>query len=172
MVNGPGSVTLTARSVLALRNSRSATWIGARAPHRADDARDRDRVAAAVQRRPRVVEVDPGERRGEAVGIALAADLAVGDDVQARQLLVADGDERGVVLGLLQVLRVDAPQLARTHARGNATGERLAVDEPVGLRVGEPEPAAVAWLRLGCRCRLIRVSALPRVPVICWTRPR
>ena len=35
--------------------------------------------------------------------------------------------------------RVDAPQLARAHARGNVRLQRLAVDEPVGLRIGADE---------------------------------
>jgi hypothetical protein len=48
-----------------------------------------------------VVGVDPVERGGEPVRVALPADLAVGDRVDARTLHVADGHERGVVLGLL-----------------------------------------------------------------------
>ena len=79
------------------------------------------------------------QRRGEAVGVALAADLAVGDDVQPGALLVADGEQRRVVLGLGEPARVDAPQLARAHARGNVRLQRLAIDEPVGLRIGADE---------------------------------
>jgi hypothetical protein len=49
-----------------------------------------------------VVEVEPVQRRGEAVGIALAPDLAVGQDVEPRLLLLADGDAGGVVLRLFR----------------------------------------------------------------------
>ena len=106
---------------------------------RADDARHRVGVAAAVQRRARVVDVDALERGGEAVRVALAAHLAVGDDVEPGALLVGDRQPRRVVLGLLQVRRVDAPQLARAHARREAVAQPLAVDQPVRLRVGADE---------------------------------
>jgi hypothetical protein len=66
-------------------------------------------MAASVKRRPGVVDVDAGERRRKPVRVALAALLAVGDDVQSGPLLVPDRHQRGVVLGLLQILRVDPP---------------------------------------------------------------
>ena len=46
--------------------------------------------------------VDAFQREGEAVGVALAADLAVGDDVDAGALHVADRQDGAVVLRLLQ----------------------------------------------------------------------
>ena len=106
---------------------------------RPDDARHRVGVAAAVERGAGVVEVDAGERVGEAVGVALAPHLAVGDDVEPGPLLVADREQRRVVLRLLEPLRVDPPQLERPHAGREARGELLAVDEPVGLGVGADE---------------------------------
>ena len=87
------------------------------AAQRAGDARDGDRVAAAVQRRPGALEIDPVQRGGEAVGVALAADLAVGDDVQPGALLVADGEQRRVVLGLA---RASAGRRATARARARA----------------------------------------------------
>ena len=57
------------------------------APDAPDDARHRIGVARAVERGARVVDVDALERGGEAVGVALAPDLAVGDDVEAGLLL-------------------------------------------------------------------------------------
>jgi hypothetical protein len=66
---------------------------------------------------PGFVDVHALERRGEAVGIALAPLLAVADDVDACALLVADGDERRVVLCAGQVVLRHAPQLARADAR-------------------------------------------------------
>jgi len=79
------------------------------APDRADDAGYRVRVAAAVQRRSRVVDVHCVKRRRETVGVALPADLAVGDDVEAGVLLGADSQQGGVSLRLLEELRCDAP---------------------------------------------------------------
>ena len=96
-------------------------------------------MAAAVERGAGIVDVDAVERGGEAVRIALAAHLAVGDDVEPGALLLADGENGGVVLRLLEPFRRDAPQLLRPHARREAAGELLAVDQPVGLRVGADE---------------------------------
>ncbi len=47
-----------------------------------------------------MLKVDPRQRVGEVVGVALAPDLAVGDDVQPGVLLVADRQRHAVVLGL------------------------------------------------------------------------
>ena len=105
----------------------------------ADDARHRIGMAAAVERRAGIVDVDAFERGGEAVGVAFAAHLAVGDDVEAGALLVANREQRGVVLRLLETFGRDAPQLAGAHARREALGELLAVDQPVGLRIGADE---------------------------------
>ena len=62
-------------------------------------------MAAAVERRAGIVDVDALERGGEAVRVALAAHLAVGDDVEPGALLVADGEQRRVVLRLLEPIR-------------------------------------------------------------------
>ena len=82
-----------------------------------------------------IVDIDAVERRGEAVGVALAAHLAVGDDVEAGALLVADGDQCGVVLRLFKPFGRDAPELPCAHARRKALAELLAVNQPVGLGV-------------------------------------
>ena len=84
---------------------------------------------------PGVVDVDTRERVREAVRVALAARLTVGDEIDPGALLVPDGEERGVVLGLLQVLGSHAPELARKGARRRPLREPLAVDQPVRLRV-------------------------------------
>ena len=72
-----------------------------------------DRAARPVGDGGGVVVVDALERGGEAVGVALAAHLAVGDDVDAGALHVADRQQRRVVLRLLQIRLGDAPQLAQ-----------------------------------------------------------
>jgi hypothetical protein len=70
-----------------------------------------------------VIRVDALERGGESVGVAFAADLAVGDDVDAGALLVADREQRGVVLRLIEPGRLDAPQ-PRARARGGTISAR------------------------------------------------
>ena len=109
IVNGPGSVILIVRSVCARRNAQVVDLDRAGAPDRSDDARHRVRAAGAAGDHRRVVDVEPLERGREAVGVALAADLAVGDDVDAGALEVADGERGGVVLGLGEVGLRDAP---------------------------------------------------------------
>ena len=89
------------------------------------------RVAAGI------VEVDAFERGGEGIGIALAPLLAVGDDVEARALLFADGDQGRLVLPGLELLRIDKPQVC-PHPR-DLLRELRAVDQPVGLRIGADE---------------------------------
>ena len=79
--------------------------------------------------------VDALQRRGEMVGVALAPHLAVGDDVDAGALHVADGEQGGVVLRLLQERLGHAPDLVQPRARHDLA-QHLAVHQPVGLRIG------------------------------------
>src|SRR3989442_14423349 len=67
--------------------------------------------------RPRLRDVEPGEGRREPGEVALAADLAVADDVDARSLHVTDDQTRRVVLSLLaEVLRY-TPERRLRHPR-------------------------------------------------------
>src|SRR2546422_1950422 len=92
-------------------------------------------MARAVERGAGWVDSDAFERGGEAVGIAFAPDLAVGDDVGAGPLLRPDGEQRGVVLRLGEMGRGNPPQLFRAHARRKAPGELFPVDQPFGLGI-------------------------------------
>ncbi len=87
------------------------------AADRPGDSRHRVGVAAAVKRRARVVEVHSLECGGEAVRIAFTPDLAVRDDVDPGALHVADGDDRGVVLRLIERVALHPPYLQRPCAR-------------------------------------------------------
>jgi hypothetical protein len=102
IVNGPGKVILVVRSVLARRNSTSRTSTGRSRRIRARDARHDDGAAGASAHGRRVVEIDPREGGRKAVRVALAADLAVGDDVDAGALHVADRKARRIVLRLFE----------------------------------------------------------------------
>ena len=116
MVNGPGTVILTCAVGVGAQELDVATSTGMLAADLADHARHRIGMAAAVERGAGIVDVDAVERGGEAVGVAFAADLAVGDDVEPGPLLVANGEQRRVVLRLLEIGLRDAPQLlARTR---------------------------------------------------------
>ena len=65
-----------------------------------------------------VGRVDALERGGEAVGVALAPHLAVGDDVDAGPLHVADGEQGGVVLRLLAARARGTRQMSVMRTRG------------------------------------------------------
>ena len=106
---------------------------------RPDDARHGVRMAAAIERHARVVDVDAVERGRKAVRVALAADFAVGDDVETGRFLGADGEHRRVVLCLGEQRLRYAPQLARAYARRKTLREPRAVDEPLGLRITADE---------------------------------
>ena len=89
----------------------------------------------AVDDLARMLVVDALERRGEVVGVALAPHLAVGDDVDAGPLHVADGEQGGVVLRLLQEGSGTRQISLQARARHDLA-QHLAVHQPVGLRVG------------------------------------
>ena len=74
-------------------------------------------MAGAVERGAGIVDVDAFKRGREAVGVALAPHLAVGDDVDAGALHVADRDHRRIVLRLLEEIGVHPPDLERARAR-------------------------------------------------------
>jgi hypothetical protein len=104
------------------------------APDFSRDPRHPARLAAPPGDRGRVVDVDAVQRSGKAVGVALAAHLAVGDDVDPGPLHVADREQRRVVLRRFEPGFGHAPDLRHAHARDQRAQE-LAVDQPVGLRV-------------------------------------
>ena len=95
------------------------------APDLSHDAGHRVRMATAVERGARVLDVDALERGREAVGVALAAGLAIRDDVEPGPLLVTDGQDGGIVLGLLKPFRRHSPQLQGPDA-GRETPASLA----------------------------------------------
>ena len=57
----------------------------------------------------RVVDIESLERGREPVGVALAPDLPVRDDVEPCALLVGDRERGGVVLGLGEIRLRDTP---------------------------------------------------------------
>jgi hypothetical protein len=91
-------------------------------------ARHRVRVPRPIERCSGLVEVEAVERVRKAVRVALAPNLAVGDDVDSGFFHVADGQPGGVVLCLDEPLLVDPPELARRNARRQPTGQLLAID--------------------------------------------
>ena len=100
----------------------------------ADHARHRRLVAVARDDDGGIVGVDAFERGGKAVGIALAADLAVGDDVDAGALHVADRDDGRVVLRFFEMLFRQPPHLVHARAR-HGFRQHGAVDQPFRLRI-------------------------------------
>ncbi len=78
----------------------------------ADHARHRRGAPACGANLARMLGVDALQREGETVGVALAADLAVGDDVDAGAFHVADREDRGVVLRLLPAIRRGMRQMS------------------------------------------------------------
>jgi hypothetical protein len=55
------------------------------------------------------------------------------------RFLIADRQQRGVVLRLGQPGLLQAPQFLGPHARREAAGQLGAVDQPVGLGIGSHE---------------------------------
>ena len=76
-------------------------------------------MTGPIERGPRLVEVEALERIRKVVRVALAADLAVRDDVDPRLLHVLHGEPRRVVLRLYEPGLVHAPQLVRGTRGGS-----------------------------------------------------
>ena len=90
MVNGPGHRHLDRAVGVGAQKFDVAHFDRMPAPDPADDARHWIGMAGAIERRAGIIDVDAFERGREAVGIALATHLAVGDDIEAGALLIAD----------------------------------------------------------------------------------
>src|SRR6478672_10106103 len=108
-----------------------------------DHARHRVRMPTAIQRLAGVVDVDAVERGREVVRVALATDLAVGNDVEAGAFLRTDRKQGRVVLGLGEVLGSRPPQLTGPDAWGESAGKLRPVDQPLGLGEAPDERRAV-----------------------------
>jgi hypothetical protein len=85
--------------------------------------------------RARIVQIEPVQRRREAIGVALAPHLSVREDVESGQFHVTNRQQRGIVLRLLQPLFIDPPQVARANSRRHLLAKLVSVDKPVRLRV-------------------------------------
>jgi hypothetical protein len=64
---------------------------------------------------------------GEFVGIALAPDFSVGDDIDSCAFEFVDSGERGVVLRLLEPLLWNPPQLGHPQPR-DSRAQLVAID--------------------------------------------
>ena len=136
MVNGPGTVILIAWLRIGAQETRVARLDRLPAANGTDDSRHRLGAARRARRRlAGIVDIDAVERRRETVGIALAPHLAIGDDIDAGALLIADRQQRRVILRLFQEFRRDTPEIAEAHARRRDRAQALAIDQPIGLRV-------------------------------------
>src|SRR5882762_4846801 len=79
--------------------------------------------------------------------ITLPPHLTVGEDIETSALLISNGQNRGVVLRLLQPFRSNPPQLLSANARGHFLCEFLAIDQPIRLRIGTYESS---WEEFRC----------------------
>ena len=104
-----------------------------RAADRTDDARHRGGKTCLRHHLARLAGCNAFERGRETVGIAFPPHLAIGDDVDAGALHVADRKQRRIVLRLLEPRLGDPPQI-EPHPR-HAFRQQLTVDQPVRLRI-------------------------------------
>ena len=117
MVNGPGRVILMLRLAWARRKTTSGTSTAVR---RRIGPQTRGTGMGTPLRLIVVLgplDIDPLQRGREAVGIAFAAYLAVGDDVDARALHIADCKQRSVVLRFFEEGALHTPHVGDAYAR-------------------------------------------------------
>src|SRR5208283_4039637 len=93
-------------------------------------------MSRPVERATGIVDVHPVERGGKPIGITLAANFTVGDNVEPSFLLRFD---RRVILRLGQKRFGDSPKFARAHSRRESARELGAVDQPFWLWVAAHE---------------------------------
>jgi len=138
-VNGPGTVILIGRSVFRAQELHIAHRDRTQPPNAPDDPRHERRLAGAADDGARIIEVDTFERGRKPVEVALAPHLAVRHDIDAGALLIANGNQCGIVLCLLERLGSDPPQLAHPDPRRRIRGEHRPVNQPVRLRIRADE---------------------------------
>jgi hypothetical protein len=102
--------------------------------HRSDNARHQGLAAGAAHDPAGTIGIHARKRIGQVIRIALAADFAVADDIQARFFLHADGQARGIVHGFIEKRLLHAPQVHGAHARRRLFRKLFAVDQPIRLR--------------------------------------
>ena len=123
------------RSVLRRRNSMSADFDLGPSIDATGDSRRRSLTAALHLHFARIIGVDAFERRGEAIGVALPTHFAVGDDIDAGPLHIADGEQGRVVLSLFQKFLGDPPHRGEANPWNNVRLQHGVVDQPIWLRI-------------------------------------
>ena len=119
---------------VAAKEFHVAQFDRAAAPDLSDHARHRRLLPVSGGDDRGIVGIDAVERGGKTVGIALAADFAVGHDIDAGAFHVADRDDGGVVLRFLQMFGRKPPHFMHAGAR-HRFGQHRAVHQPFGLRI-------------------------------------
>ena len=154
MVNGPGQRDLDRAVGIGAQEFDVADFHRPAAADAGDDAGDEGRTVAAADDLAGLLEVDALQRGREMVGVAFAPDLAVGDDVDAGALHVADGEDGRVVLRQLQQFAGEAPHLRRAHAR------HLVVVQALRGRPASPAAGSCRrrWWAAASRVAVISVS--------------
>src|SRR5262249_25371062 len=94
--------------------------------------------------------VDALQRRGEAVGVAFAANFPVADDIDAGALHIADGKQGGIVLRLFEPRLGHAPD-RHAHARYRFR-QQLTVHQPIRLGIAADNGGGqqLRWAHHGC----------------------
>ena len=113
-----------------------ANFDGVLAADLRNDARHVVQLARARHHLRGIIEIDSFERGGEAIGVALAANFAVRDDVEAGAFLSANRENRGIVLRLFEKFGRDTPKIGGADARRQAVRKLGAIDQPIGLGIG------------------------------------
>ena len=120
-MNAPGTVILILWVGVGAQELDVARFYRAPSSDLTDDAWNGAGLSRAVKACAWIFNVDAFERRRKTVGIALPAHFAVGQDIDARNFLVSDSEERRVVLRLLQPLVANPPEFPRADARDIST---------------------------------------------------
>ena len=129
---------------------------------------DRDRmtdvgvVVVVVEGLGDVRDLDAGHARQEVVDVVVAAQLAVGDDVDAGALLVLEGGLDGDFVDVVEVLAADAALIEVGLQSLQPLGDRVRADDRSRQDVLSATPFVAALRRPRCRCTEASVTGAGR----------
>jgi len=101
----------------------------------ADNARHHSWLARAPRHNTRIIYVDAFKRIGKVVEIALPANFAITNDINASLVLVMQYDQGCIILCFLKQVLAESPNLSHPHARRPTAKQDTFIDQPSWLRI-------------------------------------
>lgn len=102
---------------------------------RADNARHHSWLAGATRHSARIIYVNAFKRIGKVIEIALPANFAITNDINASLVLVMQYDQGRIILCFLKQVFAGSPNLPHPLARRPIAKQNIFINQPSWLRV-------------------------------------